>query len=86
MLDADARHPGRGERAPGVRGVQTRAISGSNLARQPAVAHLPRLRVEGPLPVADAVHDRGLFVGQGHTFTDAQLDLLCAALTEVLRP
>ena len=68
------------------RGVQTRAISGSNLARQPAVAHLPRLRVEGPLPVADAVHDRGLFVGQGHTFTDAQLDLLCAALTEVLRP
>ena len=53
-------------------------------ARQPAVAHLPRLRIEGPLPVADAVHDRGLFVGQGHTFGPAQRDLLCAALSEAL--
>jgi len=67
-----------------ARGIQTRAISGSNLARQPAVAHLPRLRVEGPLPVADAVHDRGLFVGQGHTMGQPQIDLLCAALGEIL--
>lgn len=66
------------------RGIATRAISGSNLVRQPAMAHLPRVVVDGPLPVADAVHDRGLFVGQGHTFGDAQRDLLCTALTEAL--
>ena len=67
-----------------ARGIATRAISGSNLARQPALQHLPRVRVEGPLPVADAVHERGLFVGQGHTFGAEQRDLLCAALRAAL--
>ncbi len=67
-----------------ARGIATRAISGSNLARQPALRHLPRVRVEGSLPVADAVHERGLFVGQGHTFGAEQRDLLCAALRAAL--
>jgi CDP-6-deoxy-D-xylo-4-hexulose-3-dehydrase len=61
-------------------GVDTRPISGSNLARQPAFSRVPGARVEGDLPVADAVHDRGFFVGQSHAFGPDQLDLLCRAL------
>ena len=52
-------------------GIATRPISGSNLARQPAFSQLPRVRIEGELPVADAVHERGLFVGQSHAFGPA---------------
>ena len=63
------------------RGVDTRPISGSNLARQPAFCQVPGARVDGPLPVADAVHDRGLFVGQSHAFGEAQLGLLLDALS-----
>jgi CDP-6-deoxy-D-xylo-4-hexulose-3-dehydrase len=61
-------------------GIDTRPISGSNLARQPAFSQVPGARVEGPLPVADAVHTRGFFVGQSHAFGPAQLDLLTGAL------
>jgi CDP-6-deoxy-D-xylo-4-hexulose-3-dehydrase len=61
-------------------GIATRPISGSNLARQPAFASLPRVRIEGDLPVADAVHDRGLFVGQSHAFGPAHGELLARTL------
>jgi CDP-6-deoxy-D-xylo-4-hexulose-3-dehydrase len=64
-----------------ARGVDTRPISGSNLARQPAFCQVPGARVDGPLPVADAVHDRGLFVGQSHAFGEDQLGLLLDALS-----
>jgi len=63
-----------------ARGIDSRPISGSNLARQPAFARLPRARVEGPLPVADAVHERGLFVGQSHAFGPEHGALLADAL------
>jgi CDP-6-deoxy-D-xylo-4-hexulose-3-dehydrase len=63
-----------------ARGIHTRPISGSNLARQPAFARVPFARIDGPLPVADAVHTRGLFVGQSHAFGQDQGDLLCEAL------
>lgn len=63
-----------------ARGVQTRPISGSNLARQPAFAQVPGAKVRGPLPVADAVHERGLFVGQSHAFGPEQLQVLLDAL------
>lgn len=66
------------------RGISTRPISGGNLARQPAAARVPGLKVEGPLPVADAVHERGFFVGQSHAFTEAHGALLADALAEVL--
>jgi CDP-6-deoxy-D-xylo-4-hexulose-3-dehydrase len=66
------------------RGISTRPISGGNLARQPAAARVPGLRQEGPLPVADAVHERGFFVGQSHAFTAAHGTLLADALSEVL--
>lgn len=60
--------------------VESRPISGSNLSRQPAFERVPNARVEGSLAVADAVHERGLFVGQSHAFDDRHLDLLCGAL------
>jgi CDP-6-deoxy-D-xylo-4-hexulose-3-dehydrase len=67
----------------GASGVDTRPISGSNLARQPAFSQVPGARVEGDLAVADAVHERGFFVGQSHAFGSDQLDLLCRALVGV---
>lgn len=81
LLDADAPLD-RSElcRRLEAQGVQTRPISGGNLARQPAFAAVPGARVEGALPVADAVHARGLFVGQSQAFGPAQGDLLCRAL------
>ena len=61
-------------------GIATRPISGSNLIRQPAFAHVPGARVEGDTPVADAVHTRGFFVGQSHGFGPDHLDRLVNGL------
>ena len=63
--------------------IDTRPISGSNLARQPAFTDLPNTRVEGDTPIADAIHERGFFVGQSHAFGDAHGNLLCDALKTV---
>ena len=65
-----------------TKGIVTRPISGSNLTRQPAFAALPRVRIEGSLEVADAVHERGLFVGQSHAFGSEHGELLAEALVE----
>jgi len=65
-------------------GIQTRPISGSNLARQPAAARVPTLRVEGSLAVADSVHERGFFVGQSHAFGAIQRELLAESLVQAL--
>jgi CDP-4-dehydro-6-deoxyglucose reductase, E1 len=65
--------------------IATRPISGSNLARQPAFERLVGARVAGRLPVADAVHTRGLFVGNSHAFGEAHGVLLRDTLAEALR-
>ncbi len=64
------------------RKIATRPISGSNLARQPAFAGLPRTRTPSPMPVADAVHERGFFVGNSHAFGPAHGALLVESLQE----
>jgi len=64
--------------------VATRPISGSNLARQPAFSKIPGARIAGPLPVADAVHERGLFVGNSHAFGEDHGLLLRSVLAEAL--
>ena len=64
------------------RKIATRPISGSNLARQPAFASLPTTRIPFPLPVADAIHERGFFVGNSHAFGPAHGELLLSALQE----
>jgi CDP-6-deoxy-D-xylo-4-hexulose-3-dehydrase len=60
-------------------GIETRPISGSNLARQPAFARVPA-RTPVPLPVADAVHVAGFFVGNSHAFGPAHGERLADAL------
>ena len=65
------------------RNIQTRPISGANLAIQPAFEKVPNKKIRGDLPVATAVQERGFFVGQSHSFTDAHGELLCAALKEI---
>lgn len=63
-----------------ARGVSTRPISGSNLARQPAFEQVPGARIDGPLTVSDAVHERGFFVGNSHAFGPDQGQVLVDAL------
>lgn len=65
------------------RGIQTRPISGANLAIQPAFARVPDVSIRGDLKVATAVQERGFFVGQSHAFTLGHGELLCAALKEI---
>lgn len=65
------------------RQIQTRPISGANLAIQPAFEKVPNKKIRGPLSVARAVQERGFFVGQSHCFTDAHGELLCTALKTI---
>ncbi len=60
--------------------IQTRPISGSHLAKQPAFAKLKRGYQEGDTPNADAIHQRGFFVGQSHAFGEQQGALLVERL------
>ena len=66
-----------------ARQIQTRPISGSNLARQPVFEQLEGVRVDGSLTVADAVHERGFFVGQSHVFDERQGQYLARSLSEI---
>ena len=62
--------------------ISTRPISGSHLGKQPAFSSLRNAVVEGPTPVADAVHERGFFVGQSHAFGPKHGDYLISKLKE----
>ena len=66
------------------RGIQTRPISGSNLARQPAFERVPGARVAGSLEMADRIHTHGLFVGSSHAFGRGHGLLLREALEEAI--
>jgi CDP-6-deoxy-D-xylo-4-hexulose-3-dehydrase len=61
------------------RGIETRPVLAGNLARQPALAGL-RHRVAGPLPGADLVHERGLYVGLHPGLTEDDLAVLPEAI------
>ena len=64
------------------RKIATRPISGSNLARQPVFDRLENARIAGELKVADAIHERGIFVGNSHAFHEGHADLLEKAVKE----
>jgi hypothetical protein len=64
-----------------ARGIETRPISGSNLARQPAFERIVA-RTPLPLAVADAVHERGLFVGNSQAFGPGHGALLADVLRQ----
>ncbi len=77
----------RGRRSDVVRaltaaGIESRPIVGGNFTRNPVMSHL-NARAPEDLPVADAVHDEGLFVGNHHYPIDAELDLLESVLDRV---
>lgn len=61
-------------------GVATRPISGSNLARQPAFRQV-LARTPVPLPISDAVHERGFFIGNSHAFGAAHGARIAQILT-----
>lgn len=86
LLDADA-PIGRAELCAALesRNIQTRPISGSNLVRQPVYSGLEGVRVDGDLPVANAIHDRGFFVGQSHAFDERHGLYLSRCLAEIFK-
>lgn len=63
-------------------GVECRPVVAGNFTRQPVMAHLAH-EAPGPLPNADAVHDRGFYIGN-NALDDDGLDRLGAAMTEAL--
>lgn len=67
------------QRALEARRIETRPISGSNLARQPAFRNV-LARTPVPLPVSDRVHTQGLFVGNSHAFGPGHGELLADAI------
>ena len=60
-------------------GIETRPIICGNMARQPAMNHVPH-RVSGNLEGADAVMDRGLYWGVHPNFTDVETDYITKVL------
>lgn len=60
-------------------GVACRPIVSGNFARQPALAWIDHT-VAGPLPAADTIHDRGLYVGNAERALDAEIDLVARTL------
>ena len=64
------------------RDVESRPIICGNMARQPALAHVPH-RITGPLPGADTIMDCGLLWGAHPMMTEQEVDyvaetVLCA--------
>ena len=66
------------------RKIVTRPVSGSNLARQPAAEHIPGLRLAGPLPTSDYIHEQALFIGNSQAFHQGHGELLKATLQEFI--
>jgi len=65
-------------------GIETRPLVAGNLARQPALALVPH-RVSGPLPGADLLHERAIYVGIHPLLTDHQIATLPEALDVLAR-
>jgi CDP-6-deoxy-D-xylo-4-hexulose-3-dehydrase len=61
-------------------GIDCRPIVAGNFTRNPVMRHLPHAPLPS-LPVADELHDRGMFVGNHHFPLDEQLELLSESLT-----
>lgn len=65
-------------------GVETRPVVTGNIARQPASRLFPDLR-NSALPGADAVHERGFYVGLSPFVSEATLDRLIDRVESFLR-
>ena len=62
-------------------GIDSRPIVAGNFTRNPVIKHLDHSPI-GALPVADEVHDDGLFVGNHHYDLAHELDILADVLSE----
>lgn len=60
-------------------GIESRPVVAGNLMRQPFIANAAVQRY-GATPVADRVHDSGVYVGNGHHITPAMVGELTDAL------
>jgi len=65
-------------------GVETRPIVTGNIARQP-VAKLFKEFCDCPLPGADAVHERGFYIGLSPIISDAAMDRLLECFESFLK-
>lgn len=63
------------------RGIECRPIVAGNFTRNPVMQHLAHVAVPR-LPVADELHDRGLFVGNHHVPMEREFALLSEALRD----
>lgn len=67
-----------------ARRIETRPIVAGNLAAQPAFRDGPQ-RVAGPLHVATSISERGLFIGNHPSLTEAHLDHIAEAVGDFFR-
>jgi CDP-4-dehydro-6-deoxyglucose reductase, E1 len=65
--------------------IECRPIVGGNFTRNPVMEHLAHAPV-GALPVADTLHEQGLFVGNHHFPLADKLELLRRTLVQVDQP
>lgn len=62
-------------------GIDSRPIVTGNFTRNPVIRHLDHAPI-GPLPVADEIHEEGLFVGNHHYDLAQELELLANTLND----
>lgn len=62
-------------------GIDSRPIVTGNFTRNPVIRHLDHAPI-GPLPVADEIHEEGLFVGNHHYDLSQELELLANTLND----
>jgi len=65
------------------RHIETRPVVGGNLARQPAMQHVPH-RIGGSLAIADLVHQNGLMVGNHADLSTGQEDYVVECIAEFM--
>lgn len=65
-------------------GIDSRPIVTGNFTRNPVISLLEHAPI-GPLPVADEIHEEGLFVGNHHYDLSKEFDLLLNTLNEFKR-
>ena len=65
-------------------GIDCRPIVTGNFTRNPVISLLEHAPI-GPLPVADEIHEEGLFVGNHHYDLSKEFDLLINTLSEFKR-
>ena len=67
-----------------IAGIESRPIVTGNFTRNPVIKHLDCAPIPS-LPVADDIHDNGLFVGNHHFDLTKEIDLLARVLQDFSR-